>query len=108
MEKETISRLLNAGQLDIGTHERDIPGTPIAATPLGHILLIVDVDHAGERERLEKEIAKVEAELRTVEEKLKNKSFVDRAPKQVVQLHRQRQKNFAEQLRRLKEAREKL
>src|SRR5437899_3110582 len=27
MEKETISRLLNAGQLDIGTHERHIPGT---------------------------------------------------------------------------------
>ena len=50
----------------------------------------------------------IEEDLRTVEEKLKNKSFVDRAPKQVVQLHRQRQKNFAEQLRRLKEAREKL
>src|SRR5258707_1338384 len=83
MEKETISRLLNAGQLDIGTHERDIPGTPIAATPLGHILLIVDVDHAGERERLEKEIAKIESELKTVNKKLKNKSFVDRAPRQV-------------------------
>jgi valyl-tRNA synthetase len=108
MEKETISRLLNAGQLGIGTHEGHIPGTPIAATPLGHILLIVDVDHAGERERLEKEIAKVETELRTVEEKLKNKSFVDRAPRDVVDEHRQRQKNFAEQLGKLKEAREKL
>jgi len=108
MEKETISRLLNAGQLDIGTHERHISGTPIAATPLGHILLIVDVDHAGERERLEKEIAKVEAELRTVEAKLKNDSFVDRAPKQVVELHRQRQKNFVEELKKLKEARDKL
>jgi len=108
MEKETISRLLNAGQLDIGTHERHIPGTPIAATPLGHILLIVDVDHAGERERLEKEIARVEEELRTVEAKLKNKSFVDRAPSEVVELHRQRQKNFAEELKKLKEARDKL
>jgi valyl-tRNA synthetase len=108
MEKETISRLLNAGQLDIGTHEGHIPGTPIAATPLGHILLIVDVDHAGERERLEKEIAKVEAELRTVEEKLKNKSFVDRAPRQVVELHRQRQRNFTEQLAKLKQARKRL
>ncbi len=108
MEKETISRLLNAGQLDIGTDERHIPGTPIAATPLGHILLIVDVDHAGERERLEKEITKVEEELRTVEANLKNKSFVDRAPSQVVELHRQRQKNFAEELKKLKAARDKL
>ena len=108
MEKETISRLLNAGQLDIGTHERDIPGTPIAATPLGHILLIVDVDHAGERERLEKEIAKIESELKTVNKKLKNKSFVDRAPRQVVELHRQRQRNFTEQLAKLKQARERL
>jgi valyl-tRNA synthetase len=108
MEKETISRLLNAGQLDIGTHERHIPGTPIAATPLGHILLIVDVDHAGERERLEKEIAKIESELKTVNKKLKNKSFVDRAPRQVVELHRQRQRNFTEQLAKLKQARERL
>ncbi len=108
MEKETISRLLNAGQLDIGTHERDMPGTPIAATPLGHILLIVDVDHAGERERLEKEIAKIESELKTVNKKLKNKSFVDRAPRQVVELHRQRQRNFTEQLAKLKQARERL
>ncbi len=66
------------------------------------------VDKSAERERLDKEIAKIEAELRTVEQKLKNKSFVDRAPKQVVELHRQRRANFAEQVRKLKEARDKL
>ena len=107
-EQETIARLLNASELVIDSKFKAGPGTPIAATPLGEILLIVEVDRAAERERLDKEIAKVEDELRAVEEKLKNKSFVDRAPKQVVELHRQRRANFADQLRKLKEARDKL
>jgi valyl-tRNA synthetase len=66
------------------------------------------VDKSAERERLDKEIAKVEEELRTVETKLSNKSFVDRAPKAVVEEHRQRRANFAEQVRKLKEARDRL
>jgi len=66
------------------------------------------VDKSAERERLDKEIAKVEEELLTVETKLSNKSFVDRAPKAVVEEHRQRRANFAEQVRKLKEARGKL
>jgi valyl-tRNA synthetase len=107
-ERETITRLLNASDLIIDAKFAARAGTPIAATALGEILLIVDVDLSAERERLDKEIAKVEAELRTVDEKLKNKSFVDRAPKDVVELNRQRQKNFAEQLRKLEEARGKL
>jgi valyl-tRNA synthetase len=107
-ERETIARLLNASELVIDPKFKAGAGTPIATTPLGEILLIVDVDRAAERERLDKEIAKVEAELRTVEEKLKNKSFVDRAPRDVVEEHRQRQKNFGEQLRKLKQARDSL
>src|SRR6266404_3140933 len=107
-EQETIARLLNASELIIDPKFKAGAGTPIATTPLGEVLLVVEVDRSAECERLEKEIARVEEELRTVEAKLKNKSFVDRAPKQVVQLHRQRQKNFVEQLKRLKEAREKL
>src|SRR5438105_2451748 len=107
-EQETIARLLKASDLIIDAKFKAGAGTPIANTPLGEILLIVDIDHAAERERLDKEIVKAESELRTVEEKLKNKSFVDRAPKQVVELHRQRRANFAEQVRKLKEARDKL
>ena len=107
-EQETIARLLNASELIIDPKFKAGAGTPIATTPLGEILLVVEVDRSGERERLAKEIAKVEAEVSTVEDKLKNKSFVHRAPKQVVELHRQRKKNFAEQLRKLKEARDKL
>jgi valyl-tRNA synthetase len=107
-EQETIARLLNASELIIDPRFTAGAGTPIATTALGEILLIVDVDLSAERERLDKEIAKVEADLRMVESKLNNKSFVDRAPRDVVELNRQRQKNFAEQLEKLKQAREKL
>jgi valyl-tRNA synthetase len=62
----------------------------------------------AESHRLNKEIAKLEDELRTVKIKLENKSFVDRAPAAVVEEHRQRQKNFSEQLAKLKKAREDL
>ncbi|HEV2994732.1 MAG TPA: hypothetical protein VGW99_02135, partial [Chthoniobacterales bacterium] len=63
---------------------------------------------ATERQRLDKEIAKLEEELRAVEAKLKNKSFIDRAPATVIEEHRQRKKNFAEQLTKLKQARDSL
>ena len=100
----TVGRLHGTG--------RDSPqtavGTPVATTTLGEILLIVDVDVSAERDRLDKEIAKIEADLRIVESKLNNKSFVDRAPTDVVELNRQRQTNYTEQLRLLRQAREKL
>ena len=107
-EQETIARLLNASNLIIDSKFQSGPGTPIATTALGEILLIVDVDLSAEGERLDKEIAKVEGDLRIVESKLNNKSFVGRAPRDVVELNRQRQKNYAEQLKKLKEARDKL
>jgi len=107
-EQETIARLLNASELIADPNFIAGAGTPIATTALGEILLIVDVDLSAERERLDKEIAKVEADFRLVESKLSNKSFVDRAPRDVVGLNRQRQKNYLEQLKKLKEARDKL
>jgi valyl-tRNA synthetase len=108
-EVPTISRLLNASQLDIATHIRHTADTPVAMTPLGEIFLIVTAgDKTAERERLEKEIAKLEEELKTVKGKLENKSFVDRAPTAVVEEHRRRQKDFSEQLAKLQAARDGL
>jgi valyl-tRNA synthetase len=84
-------------------------GNPVAVTPLGEIFLaIAATDRARERERLDKEIAKIENELRTAENKLQNKSFIDRAPASVVDEHRKRLENLSAQLARLKQAREHL
>jgi valyl-tRNA synthetase len=107
-ELPTLARLLNAEEVKIDRQYKAAARTPMAVTPLGEIVLIVEVDPTAERERLDKEIAKVEEELRTVEGKLKNKSFVDRAPAAVVEEHRRRKKDFAEQLEKLKQARGKL
>jgi valyl-tRNA synthetase len=107
-ERETMARLLNASELMIDPTFKAAPGMPIATTKLGEILLVVEVDLSAERERLDKEIAKVESELLVVESKLANKSFVERAPSQVVEEHRQRLASFSEQLKKLREARSAL
>jgi valyl-tRNA synthetase len=108
-ELPTITRLLNAGQLKLDAKYKAEPGVPVAVTPLGEIFLVISgADKQAERERLDKEIARVENDVRIIESKLNNKSFVDRAPADVVEEHRQRQKDFSAQLAKLKAARERL
>jgi len=104
-----LARLLNAEEVRIDRKYQAPPGNPMAVTPLGEIFLAIAAsDRTRERERLEKEIAKIQNELRTAENKLKNKSFVDRAPAVVVDEHRKRLKNLSAQLAMLKQAREDL
>ena len=105
----TLTRLLNAEEVKLDPGYQAHAGNPVAVTPLGEIFLTVATDDkAGEQQRLDKEIARIEIEVRAAEEKLDNKSFVDRAPATVVEEHRRRLKNFSEQLAKLKQAREYL
>jgi len=107
-EKSVLAHLLNASELIIDAEFKAAAGTPVAATSAGELFLIVEVDRAAEGERLDKEIAKIEAELKTVDAKLKNESFVERAPAGVVDEHRRRLRDFSAQLAKLKRAREHL
>src|SRR5207245_9854540 len=105
----TCSGLLNAGEVTWDRQYEAEAGVPVELTPLGELFLAIAAgDKTAARERLDKEIAKVEAELRTVEGKLKNKSFVYRAPATVVEEHRQRLTDFSAQLEKLKQARQGL
>jgi valyl-tRNA synthetase len=105
-EIPTIARLLNAEELKIDPGFQPEAGVPVAMTPLGELhLLIAAGDQGAERERLDKEIARLEGELRTVGAKLSNASFVERAPAAVVEEHRKRQADFSEQLAQLRQAR---
>jgi valyl-tRNA synthetase len=106
-EIPTLARLLNAEKVELDPKYQAQAGNPVAVTPLGEIFLTVAVaDRAGEQQRLDKEIARIEIEARATEQKLKNKSFVDRAPAAVVEEHRRRLKDFSAQLEKLKHARE--
>jgi valyl-tRNA synthetase len=102
----TLTRLLKAEQVTLDRKYQAPAGAPVAVTPLGEIFLaIAGTDTARERERLEKQIARIESEVRTVEAKLQNKSFIDRAPAAVVEEHRRRLNEFNAQLAKLKHAR---
>jgi valyl-tRNA synthetase len=108
-EIPTISRLLNAAELKLDQQYEAQPGSPVAVTPLGEILLATAAaDKAAESGRLDKEIARTEKELRTVKAKLGDKSFVERAPAAVVEEHGRRLTDFSAPLPKLKRAREGL
>jgi valyl-tRNA synthetase len=105
----TLSRLLNAEELTLDPSYTAPTGTPVAVTPLGELFLaIASADQALERERLDKEIARIGEEARTVDTKLQNNAFVERAPAAVVEEHRRRLNDLNAQLTKLKQAREGL
>ena len=72
-------------------------------TPLGTLFLPLEglVDLVAERERLEKEMIKVNEEVTKVRAKLGNPNFADKVPASVLAEHQQRAENWAEKLRQL-------
>src|SRR5213080_4736899 len=105
----TLTRLLNAEEVALDPNYQPPAGTLVAITPAGDIFLpIAAADQEGERQRLDNEIAKIEAELKPVEAKLQNNAFVERAPKAVVEEHRRRLNDLTAQLAKLRQAREDL
>src|SRR5205814_3317111 len=108
-EGATIGRLLNAESLEIDANFQTPTRSSVAAARLGELFLIAgETDRAAERERLDKEIAKLEAELKVTEAKLANSSVVERAPKEVVKEHRRRRADFNARLAQLRQARASL
>src|SRR5437667_8723881 len=108
-EIPTLTRLLQVGEVVLRPEYQAPAGTPVAVTPFGDIFLpIAAGDQARERERLDKEIARIEDEIRTVEAKLQNNAFVERAPSAVVEDHRRRLQGLNAQLSKLKQALEGL
>src|SRR6266436_3828354 len=108
-EIPTLKRLLNADDVTLDPNYQASAGTPVAVTPLGEIFLAIPGgDKTRERERLDKEIGRIESDAKAVEAKLESRSFLDRAPAAVVEEHRQRLKEFSAQLTKLKQAREAL
>lgn len=61
------------------------------------------MDPKLERERIEKEVVKVEKEMLPIEERLDNPEFISNAPTKVVELNQNRLTQFKEKLNKLRE-----
>ncbi|HRQ05988.1 MAG TPA: valine--tRNA ligase [Nitrosomonas halophila] len=95
--------------------EVDIPpaGLPDTDAPVAiagefKLMLKIEVNVAEERERLNKEIRRLEAEIGKASAKLDNPSFVERAPERVVQQEKDRLAAFSATLEKLNQQMQKL
>jgi len=101
---KTLARLEDIKQV---TQLPDSPA-PVAVVGEARLMLYKQVDPAVEAERISKEIARVTGEIAKFKAKLANPSFVDRAPKPVVEQERQRLAAAEELLAKLQDQLKKL
>jgi valyl-tRNA synthetase len=80
-----------------------VHGDGVAALPVADF-----IDIAAEKARLEKEQARIEAEISGIDKKLANKNFVERAPAAVVEEQHTRRVAFVAELEKLGAALDKL
>jgi len=87
-----------------------LPESPAPVSIVGDakLMLKVEIDIAAERERLTKEITRLEGEIAKATAKLGNESFVARAPAQVVAQEKERMENFSSTVLKLREQFNKL
>ena len=76
---------------------------PVAIVGDFKLMLKVEIDLAAERERLSKEVARLENEVKKCEAKLGNERFVARAPAQVVETEKTRLADFTDLLTKVRE-----
>jgi valyl-tRNA synthetase len=81
---------------------------PTGAVGQTRFALLVEVDHAAERERLGKELRRLQAEIAKAQDKLANPKFVDRAPAAVVEQERARLRDFTAALGKVQEQLERI
>ena len=102
-----LEKLASASEVDIRADKSGIPENVVSVVnPKAEILLPLDelVDKEKEIERLTKEKAKLEGEIKRVEGKLSNKGFTDKAPAAVVEEERQKGEKYKAMLEKVLES----
>jgi valyl-tRNA synthetase len=109
-EAAVLQLLLNAEPFEVNAAFVPAKGTRAALTPLGELFLPLDglIDVAAERERIGKEIEKVEDELAKARTKLADPNFAGKVPAKVLEDHRQRERDWSEKHAQLTKMREAL
>ncbi|MDF1859907.1 MAG: valine--tRNA ligase [Verrucomicrobiales bacterium] len=99
-ETDVFQQLVGAGGITLESGFEAEKGIPTALTGIGKIYLPLDglIDLDAERDRLGKELAKAEDEIKKVNSKLTNENFVTRAPVEVVSEMKERQKHWQERV----------
>ncbi|CAE6728905.1 valine--tRNA ligase [Candidatus Nitrotoga fabula] len=101
---QTLGKLSNVSLLD------DLPDTdaPVAVVGNFKLMLEIEIDVDAERDRLRKEIDRLNDEIHKAKGKLENENFVLRAPPHVVEQERKRMDSFTITLTQLQTQLDKL
>ncbi|HRQ88734.1 MAG TPA: valine--tRNA ligase, partial [Bacteroidia bacterium] len=102
-EATVFQRLVGASEIEVTPGHEAAKGVPVALSAIGKIYLPLEglIDVAAERERLGKEMAKAQDELKKVNAKLSNENFVTRAPDEVIKEMKERQKHWQQRVEEL-------
>jgi len=108
-ELPILGTLLHAESV-LTVQEQPITACAIIPTDLGVLYLPLEgvVDAEAEKTRLAGELSKTDSEITKVQAKLASKTFVENAPSEVVEEHRQREKRWLERRAELASAIESL
>ncbi|HHT45468.1 MAG TPA: valine--tRNA ligase [Fastidiosipila sp.] len=91
LQEAYIKRLAKVSNVSPRSNDRDVPKGVVTAPFDGGVLFVPLeslVDPVAEKTRLEKELEKVTGEIASIEKKLANTQFVEKAPEAVVQVER--------------------